>query len=191
MSWLKLWQRRTSDAGAADALPVHRIGPLPIAPARGRIIVAEHVLDATVVALMAFAGEDGPHEGIVCWAGRVIGADTLVASAVVPRASHGPQGVRVTEANYGDAARAARSIGLGLVAQVHSHPGADTRHSSGDDTMILMPREGMFSIVVGNYGRGSLRLGEGLGVHQLQDGQWVQVEPASGVVIVIPSLLIA
>ena len=29
-----------------------------------------------------------------------------------------------------------------------SHPGRDTRHSEGDDTLIIMPYEGMFSLVV-------------------------------------------
>jgi len=48
--------------------------------------------------------------------------------------------------------RAARRLGLAVMAQVHSHPGADTRHSDGDDELIVLPREGMFSLVIGRYG---------------------------------------
>ena len=56
----------------------------------------------------------------------------------------------------GNASRAARALGLSVVAQVHTHPGRDTRHSDGDDDLVLMPYEGMFSLVVGEYGHGSL-----------------------------------
>jgi hypothetical protein len=80
-------------------------------------------------------------------------------------------------------------MGLGLMAQVHSHPGEDARHSSGDDDMTLMPREGMFSIVVGHYGRGSLTHEAGLGVHQYQDGRWVQVTPQPATLIATPAVV--
>jgi hypothetical protein len=58
---------------------------------------------------------------------------------------------------------------------VHSHPGQDTRHSEGDDKLILMPYEGMFSLVVADYGHGSLLPNEGAGLHQYQSGRWLQV----------------
>jgi proteasome lid subunit RPN8/RPN11 len=73
------------------------------------------------------------------------------------------------------AARTARRYGLGVVAQVHSHPGHDTRHSDGDDHLVLMPFPGMFSLVVADYGLGDLHPSGGAGLHQYQDGRWVQV----------------
>jgi proteasome lid subunit RPN8/RPN11 len=75
----------------------------------------------------------------------------------------------------GAAADTARSFGLGIVAQVHSHPGSDTRHSDGDDRLVFMPFEGMFSLVVGQYGDGDIDPRGGAGLHQFQDGRWVRI----------------
>ena len=75
-------------------------------------------------------------------------------------------------AAVGDAARAARHNGLGILCQVHSHPGDDARHSDGDDELVLLPFEGMLSIVVLNFG---LQF-DGLDIaciHQFQSGRWV------------------
>lgn len=175
-----------SDSQTND-IPVHRISPLPKAVARGRLIVPGTVMHDTAYALTQFCGEDGRHEGIAFWAGRLCGDDCVVVACIVPDASHGRQHVSVDESSFGDAARAARSFGLGLVAQVHSHPGRDTRHSSGDDRLIIMPREGMFSIVVGDYGRGPMEAGAGLGVHQYQDGQWAQIIDTTACILVVPT----
>jgi hypothetical protein len=57
--------------------------------------------------------------------------------------------------------------------------------------MILMPRDGMFSVVVGDYGSGPLSLEEGLGVHQFQDGRWVEVEGRPGVFVVVPTVIVS
>jgi len=79
---------------------------------------------------------------------------------------------------------------LGVVAQVHSHPGDDTRHSQGDDELVLMPFEGMFSLVVGRYGAGGITLEAGVGLHQFQDGRWVQVPSScSSAVLFVPTVL--
>jgi proteasome lid subunit RPN8/RPN11 len=94
--------------------------------------------------------------------------------------------VRADAAATGAAARAARALRLGVVAQVHSHPGSDTRHSDGDDDLILMPYEGMFSLVVANYGNGSLLPQEGAGLHQLQNGHWIHTDPTEPALLVIP-----
>jgi hypothetical protein len=74
---------------------------------------------------------------------------------------------------------AARAEGLGVLCQVHSHPGSHTGHSFGDDEMIFMPFEQMLSIVVPRYGHFGMRPLDSLGVHQFQDGQWVICEHAS------------
>jgi proteasome lid subunit RPN8/RPN11 len=158
-------------------MSVHRRSPLPQAAARGRLIVADQVLAPTSAALQRSHGPDGPHEGLVLWLGRTVGASTLVLAMTEPDTDHGPQHVFCDERAVGDAARTAHAAGLGVVAQVHSHPGADTRHSDGDDSLILMPFENMFSLVAGLYGRGSL-LQPAASLHQYQDGRWVQV--ASG-----------
>jgi hypothetical protein len=70
---------------------------------------------------------------------------------------------------------------------VHSHPGNDTRHSDGDDELILLPYQGMFSLVVGDYGHGRLPQAQGSGLHQFQDGRWVRV--TDDALIVVPALV--
>jgi hypothetical protein len=70
---------------------------------------------------------------------------------------------------------------------VHSHPGNDTRHSDGDDQLILMPYQGMFSLVVGDYGHGGHLQAESFGLHQFQEGRWVHV--TNDALIVVPALV--
>jgi proteasome lid subunit RPN8/RPN11 len=185
---------RVAPSAMADAQDmtddlVHRRRPLPEAPARGRLIVTEATLHETATALRAFRGRHGRHEGIVFWAGRLCGNDTLVAAALLPRAEHGPGFVRVSHAEVGWMARSARRLGLAVMAQVHSHPGSDTRHSDGDDELIVLPREGMFSLVVGRYGDGSVDPRQGAGLHQFQDEHWVRVMPAEDAFITVTAAI--
>lgn len=169
-------------------MTVLRETPLPRGAPRGSLVVPRNVADATLRALRGFRGLDGDHEGLVYWAGRVVDPNTYVLSAVVPDCEHEPQRVLAAEAAIGAAARLARRSGLGLVAQIHSHPGNDTRHSEGDDRLVLMPWEGMFSLVVARYGRGSFE--DGLGLHQHQDGRWVQIDPITeNVLAIVPNIL--
>jgi proteasome lid subunit RPN8/RPN11 len=163
-------------------MTAHRRAPLPTAPARGHLIVAEQVLAPTRAALQASSGSDGPHEGLVLWLGRTTGTSTVVLSALAPRTDHGPQKVLCDELAIGLATQAAHAVGLGVVAQVHSHPGSDIRHSDGDDQLVLMPFENMFSLVAGHYGHGNL-CPPTAGLHQYQDGRWVQVTNPDAMII--------
>lgn len=161
-----------------------RPGPLD-APAVGKLLVAEQVFAPTRAALQASSHEHRPHEGLVFWVGRTIGADTLVLSVAAVPTDHHRGGVFTNEHTVAATGRAARAGGLGLVAQVHSHPGTNTRHSVGDNKLIVMPFHGMFSLVVADYGRGSLLPAEGAGLHQYQNGRWVHVTDA---MVVVPAL---
>lgn len=170
-------------------MTVHRLTPLPIAPPRGRLIVAEQVIEPTLTAFRNSAGEDGPHEGLVLWLGCTAGTTSIVLGTACPPTRHGRDFVFLDERAVAAASRSARRSGLGVIAQVHSHPGDDTRHSDGDDELILMPYEGMFSVVVASYGAGSLRPADGAGLHQYQEGQWVQILDGDAMVIVSPYVL--
>jgi hypothetical protein len=158
--------------------------PLPTGPATGRLTVADHVVPATRAALQASSGNHRSHEGLVFWLGRTLGPDTLVLAVAVPPTEHHVDGVFVTEPAVVATTRAAHAVGLGLVAQVHSHPGRDTRHSDGDDRLILMPFEGMFSVVIADYGHGPLLPARGTGLHQFQNGRWVQVTNEDALMLV-------
>jgi Prokaryotic homologs of the JAB domain len=166
----------------------YRLRPMPTGLARGRLIVTAAVVDDTLLALRSFRGADGQHEGIVFWGGRSIGPETVITAAVVPDAQHTWGSVRVDERAVAAAARAMRPYGAGMLAQVHSHPGTGTHHSDGDDDLVLMPFEGMFSLIAGNYAAGRFEP-QALGVHQFQAGRWVRVTNSAEAVLVVPRLL--
>jgi proteasome lid subunit RPN8/RPN11 len=165
--------------------PVNRLTPLPVGTPRGRLVVSAVVLEATQRAL-AEVPFDVPHESLVWWLGRKVGDDTVVVSLIRPHTDSTPQSVMVSEVAAGLASRRAREFGLGVVAQIHTHPGTDTRHSDGDDELIFMPFEGMFSIVVAEYGRGRLDSPKGFSAHQFQDGRWVLLDQPADAIIVVP-----
>jgi proteasome lid subunit RPN8/RPN11 len=168
-------------------MTLHRTRPLPRGPAVGKLLVPENVLTRTRALLRAAGTRHAPHEGLVWWLGRHVDRDTIVLACHAPACESGRQYVRADAAATGAAARAARGLRLGVVAQVHSHPGTDTRHSDGDDDLILMPYEDMFSLVVADYGNGSLLPEEGAGLHQLQNGHWIQIDSAEPALLAIPA----
>lgn len=170
-------------------MTVHRTTPLPTATSRGRLIVAEQVISPTLAELRRPHDDGSAHERLVLWAGRTVGTTSIITSLVIPRTDQGPQHVLLDESAVNDAARAARLSSLGIIAQVHSHPGSDTRHSDGDDRLVLMPFEGMFSLVIADYGHGTAEPAGGAGLHQFQRGRWVQITNHDALVVV-PARLI-
>lgn len=171
--------------------PVYRNSPLPEGEVRGLYFVPQPIIDATRNALIDFclAGiRDGGHEGIAYWAGRESGDSTIFLQAIVPHAEHGPGRVMVSREEVGRMQRKARESRLGLLCQVHSHPGWDARHSDGDDSLILLPFENMLSVVVPHFGVGFTNITDCC-VHQFQDGLWVYCSPRSVAdhIVVVPT----
>jgi proteasome lid subunit RPN8/RPN11 len=170
-------ERPVRSLGTQDSLdlPVYRRRPLPLADLRGRFVIAAGVIEATSQSLVSFALagiQDGGHEGMVFWAGYRDGDWSCFLQVIVPDADHGPGYVSASRTAVGATARAARSQQLGILAQVHSHPGGDARHSDGDDDLVLMPFEGMLSIVLPRFGMEFRHMTDAR-VHQFQDGRWV------------------
>ena len=160
---------------------VYRERPLPRGVLRGRYRIASNLVDLTRAALTMFyeAGRhEGGHEGICFWAGLEHPERTDLSAVIVPRALHEKYGVFVSAVEFGNASDQAHGMGLGILAQIHSHPGADTRHSDGDDELVVMPFESMLSIVAPFYGR-SVRSMSDFSVHQYQDHRWVLCSRAS------------
>jgi proteasome lid subunit RPN8/RPN11 len=167
----------------------YRLTPLPVGPNRGRLIVAEAVVRQSNEELMRFHGDDGRHEGLVLWLGRRHGADTVILSLAAPEVEHSRGRVQIGSHAVGLASKAARAVGLSVLVQVHSHPSRETRHSDGDDRMILLPFEGGYSLVVGDYGRERIEPNADTGLHQFQDGRWVLIRPIERTFIVAPTLV--
>lgn len=155
------------------------VRPLPRGKLRGRFMIAEGALEATERLLCSFRGSDGDHEGIVYLLGRELDDLTVYTTALAPDADHGWGHVLCQPEAISAAQRAAREEGLAVLAQVHSHPRGSTEHSEGDDDLVLMPFEGMLSIVAPWYGHTGMRPLDGLGVHQFQDGRWRLARPES------------
>jgi proteasome lid subunit RPN8/RPN11 len=171
--------------------PVYRRRPLPVGELRGSFLLAQSIIAATREALTSFALagiRDGGHEGMVFWAGREADGSACILQTVVPDADHSAQMVMASAEAVGSAAREARKNGLGIICQVHSHPGSDARHSDGDDDLVLLPFEGMLSIVVPGFGLHFNSLDEAC-VHQFQGAKWVLCTAdsvATGIIVVPP-----
>ena len=156
-------------------MTVIRTRPLPNRRLHHQFLIAPDLVDHTRKALSTFyeAGRaDGGHEGICFWAGREGSRATTLNEVIVPVARHGPLGVFVSAGDFADATDKAHAMGLGILAQVHSHPGWDTRHSDGDDDLIIMPFENMLSLVAPFFGR-TVRFITEFSVHQFQNHRWV------------------
>lgn len=152
---------------------------LPTRPLRGVHVITESAINEAERLLPTYRGPDGSHEGILFLAGREVGEFRLYTTVIAPKAQHGPERVHCDEHAVLEVAQEAHRHRLGVLAQLHSHPGAWTEHSVGDDRMILMPFEEMLSLVAPHYGLHALRPLHTLGVHQFQDGRWVACEPRS------------
>jgi hypothetical protein len=168
---------------------LHRATPLLEGPAVGHLVVSRFALRRTQELLAAAGRYQPPHEGLVWWAGRQIGHDFLVVACVRPTVDSGPQHVYADESAVGAAATATRRCRLGIVGQAHSHPGSDTRHSDGDDHLVLMPFEGMFSLVVGHYGADSVLPSGGATLHQFQQRRWTKITNPSDAVILVDDVI--
>lgn len=154
---------------------VYRTRPLPTGELHGRFLITESLIRDTRRALVSFATAglyDGGHEGMAFWAGREVEGATILLQVIVPECDHSSGRVMASREAVGRAARAARSAGLGILCQIHSHPGWDGRHSDGDDDLILLPFEGMLSVVVPFFGAMFSSITRCC-VHQFQASRWV------------------
>ncbi len=152
---------------------------LSMEPLQGRFLISEPVITELERVLPTYRGPDGHHEGIAFLCGFERAGTKIFMTAIFPEADHRPGYVRCDEAQFAAASSAARSCGLGLLAQVHTHPDGRTLHSWGDDDMVRPAYEGMLSIVVPDYGLTGLRPLDSLGIHQLQNGRWILAERSS------------
>jgi hypothetical protein len=148
---------------------------MPSAALRGRYSITSDAIREAESLLPTFRGPDGDHEGMLLMLGVEQRDRTIFVSVAAPVCEHGRGFVRAGPEAVAAVTRVARSFGLSVLGQIHGHPTDWTDHSEGDDKLVLMPFEGMLSIVVPYYGRFGLRPLDSLGVHQHQDGRWTVV----------------
>jgi hypothetical protein len=154
-------------------------GAIAVAPLRGRFAILDGVVEALERLLPTYRGPESSHEGLALLCGLELHDMTVFTTAIFPDADHRPAYVRCSADQFAAASAVARRSGLGVLAQVHGHPGDSAVHSLGDDDMVRPRFEGMLSIVVPRYGHDGLRPLHSLGVHQLQQGTWVLADGES------------
>jgi len=154
---------------------------IPTKPLKGRFAILEVAVDALERWLPTYRPSvPGRRSRGDCLSLRRRAATAnYFTTAIFPDADSRGGYVRCSEQQFATASAAARQIGLGVLAQVHTHPGGVSLHSSGDDDMVRPRYDGMLSIVVPHYGQRGVRPLDGNGVHQLQHGEWVLAERTS------------
>lgn len=152
---------------------------LPVGELQGEFFITEGSIAAAEQLLPTYRGPDGDHEGILFLLGRQAGQVSIISTALAPDASHGPGHVICTETQVAHATHAAHENRIGVLGQLHTHPHGSTEHSEGDDALVLMPFNGMLSVIAPWYGHIGLRPLHNLGIHQHQHGQWVLIHPDS------------
>lgn len=152
---------------------------LPLGELQGDFFFTHGAVTAAEGLLPSYRGADGDHEGILFLLGRHTGNTSIITTVLAPCADHGPGHVICTEGQFAHATRAAHDHRLGVLGQLHTHGRGWTEHSRGDDTLVLMPFDGMLSLIAPWYGHVGLRPLHTLGIHQHQGSQWVLIRPDS------------
>jgi len=111
------------------------------------------------------------NEGLVFLCGRAAEDGLTLTAVITPHVRNDFGSVFVTAQEFGRAAKRARALGTQILCQIHSHPGDCCHHSDGDDRLVILPFEGMLSIVMPNYGQPDAPI-ERWGIHQFLDGSW-------------------
>jgi proteasome lid subunit RPN8/RPN11 len=147
---------------------------LPTSTLMGDFLLSEHTVQVVFDALR-HQSQQGPssrgNEGLVFLAGWRTETLVFYSTVIAPRVRNDFGSVFVEAGEFGRCAKQARNTGLQILAQVHSHPGSCCHHSDGDDKLIILPFEGMLSVVVPNYAIQDVSLAQ-CGVHQYQRRTW-------------------
>jgi proteasome lid subunit RPN8/RPN11 len=152
MSW---WPKRTKPKPAIQ---------------RPTVVLTTGLLAESARGLMQYRGPNGPHEGIVYWAGLSTLSHWIITSVILPKARTTSGSFRTSVQSNAETIGFLSDNGLELLAQVHSHPGTFVDHSAGDGFGALMPYENFLSVVVPNYAREGLFPLDTLGVHRFENG---------------------
>lgn len=152
---------------------------LPVRELQGEFFFTDGAVTAAERLLPSYRGPDGDHEGILFLLGRQAGKVSIITTVIAPDADHGPGHVICTETQFAHATITAHDHRLGVLGQLHTHGRGRTEHSRGDDTLVLMPFDGMLSLIAPWYGHVGLRPLHGLGIHQHQRGEWVLIHANS------------
>lgn len=142
-----------------------------------KVLIAQNLVTRTVEALRSFG--QTRCEGLVLWLGTSSGYEARISDAWIPPQtpirSESGVGYMVSGETLTEISRECRRKGVGLVAQVHSHPGR-AYHSSADDRYAVVTTNGGFSLVVPNFGAGPAHIAT-WAVYRLKGRDWAEMTP--------------
>jgi hypothetical protein len=116
------------------------------------------------------------HERVVYWAGFEIENRWIVTTVIRPQSQTTWGSFRTSAKANAEVVAYLSSTTLGLLGQVHTHPGESVDHSDGDDEMAVVAFENFLSIVVPHYGtRGMLPL-QKCGIHRFESDQFRRLQ---------------
>lgn len=121
--------------------------------------------------LDAFATTKAGVERVAYLDGIRADGDAIVTSVVIPNADLHPGWYKVAPEAMGEAAQHAREHGLVRLAQIHTHPGPDCRHSPYDDDNAYSQRPGAVSVVLPYHASRRPHLGDAA-VHVKNEHGW-------------------
>ena len=164
-----MWERLAHFLGfkSSDYTP-------PAATSRPKLLLTEACIQGLQVCLTPEMRKG--HEGIAYLFGRTDGVVTIAVTAFRPEAKTTPGSFLVEPRAMAIGVRAAANLGLQMVAQVHTHPGA-AYHSGGDVEGARIRYPGYGSIVLPDYGRHLPRL-DGAAIYFFgQARDWIELSP--------------
>ena len=122
------------------------------------------------------------HEGIAYLLGRTDGTVTLGVTAFRPESKTSPSSFYVAPRPMAQCIRTATNLGLQIVAQVHTHPGA-AYHSYGDVEGARIRYAGYASIVLPEYGRSLPSFDDAAIYLSSQSDVWIELNPDEVMII--------
>jgi hypothetical protein len=134
-----------------------------------------------------------PRSGVerVAYIDGVACDDLKIATTVtLPDAAMHPTHFTVSGNGMSEAGQHFRPYGMERLAQVHTHPGRDVRHSPFDDENAYSQMDGAISIVLPHHARRRPELYE-CGVHVRDDTGWrrLDVREINDAIRILPGLL--
>lgn len=121
---------------------------------------------------------------------RTPSGDGVVTTVTVPHAEQSAGHFNVAATEMSRAGAHLRASGLVRLAQVHTHPGSDVRHSKTDDARAYSQRTGAVSIVLPWHATRDPRPTDGA-VHVRDGDGWRGLDPqeASSFINVVPAIV--
>lgn len=143
---------------------------MPYKPGSAVLIVSSDAVAATHDLLQ----KAGRNEACVFWYGERGSEISQVYSVRAPQQQSNRGNYHVEPENMGEMVRSLPD-GWRPLAQIHSHPGHGTEHSTYDDKMISS--RNILSIVFPFYGKRASPWPSGIGVHEWQAEYWHMLTP--------------